>query len=251
MTKKRFGVDRGQLVPGRKRDDQIRDEAAPAALAVTISPPFGARAKAATARSISGASRMLTGLTSTLSDGATAWMAATGRSRRVGGIPKDRRSRHARRDLLEQLQPFPADAVFEIHETGGVAARPRQAVDEAGADRIGDDDREHDRHGAGRLQQRRHGRGAMGQNDVRRERDQFRRVSANVGGIGCGPAGVDPHVAADGPAQLRQPLQERPDPGLKFRIVRGCGQEHADAPHPLGLLRARRERPRPPRRREA
>jgi hypothetical protein len=24
--------------------------------------------------------------------------------------------------------------------------------------------------------------------------------------------------------------------GLKFRIVRGCGQQHADAPHPLGLL---------------
>ena len=35
-----------------------------------------ARANAATARSISLASRMLTGLTSTLSDGATAWMAA-------------------------------------------------------------------------------------------------------------------------------------------------------------------------------
>jgi hypothetical protein len=35
----------------------------------------------------------------------------------LGGIPKDRRSRHARRDLLEQLQPFPADAVFENHET--------------------------------------------------------------------------------------------------------------------------------------
>ena len=41
-----------------------------------------------------------------------------------------------------------------------------------------------------------------------------------------------------------QPLQERPDAGLTFRIVRGCGQEHADAPHALGLLRARRERPR-------
>jgi hypothetical protein len=34
------------------------------------------------------------------------------------------------------------------------------------------------------------------------------------------------------------PLQERPDAGLKFRIVRGCGQQHADAPHPVGLLRA-------------
>ena len=161
----------------------------------------------------------------------------------LGGIPKDRRSRYVRRDLLEQFQPFPAHAVFDIHETGGVAARPRQAVDEAGADRIGDN-REHDRHGAGRLQQRPHGRGAVGQDDVRRERGQFRCVSANFGGIGRGPADVDPDVAADGPAQLRQPLKERPDAGLKFRIIRGYGQQHADAPHALGLLRARHERPR-------
>src|SRR6516225_4931575 len=42
-----------------------------APLPVTIRPPFGERAKAATARSISPASRMLTGLTSTLSDGGT------------------------------------------------------------------------------------------------------------------------------------------------------------------------------------
>ena len=117
-----------------------------------------------------------------------------------GGIPKDRRSRHARRDLFEQLQPFPGQAVFERYETGGVAARPRQAVDEAGADRIGGD-REHDWHRLGRLQHRPQGRGASGQNNVRRERGQFGCVSANFAGIGRGPAGVDPHVAADGPAQ--------------------------------------------------
>jgi hypothetical protein len=38
-------------------------------------------------------------------------------------------------------------------------------------------------------------------------------MSANFGGAGSGPAGVDPHVAADGPAQLLQPLQERPGLG--------------------------------------
>jgi len=31
---------------------------------------------------------------------------------------------------------------------------------------------------------------------------------------------------------------------LNFRIVRGCRQQYADAPHPIALLRARRERPR-------
>ena len=50
-------------------------------------------------------------------------------------------------------------------------------------------------------------------------------------GIARGPAGVDPHVAAVGPAQLLQPLQECRDAGLRFRIVRGRGHEHADAPH--------------------
>jgi hypothetical protein len=30
---------------------------------------------------------------------------------------------------------------------------------------------------------------------------------------------------------------------LKCCIVRSCGQQHADPPHPLALLRARRERP--------
>jgi hypothetical protein len=37
---------------------------------------------------------------------------------------------------------------------------------------------------------------------------------------------------------------ERPEASLIFCIVCGCGKEHADAPHPLALLRARRERPR-------
>jgi len=36
-----------------------------------------------------------------------------------GGIPKDRRSRRSRRDLLEQFQPFRANAVFEIRWRDG------------------------------------------------------------------------------------------------------------------------------------
>src|SRR5262245_34974143 len=70
-------------------------------------------------------------------------------------------------------------------------------------------------------------------------------MSANVVGMCCGPAGVDLHIAADVPAQLPQPLQERPSPGLIISIVRACGQEHADPPHLVSrLLRVRRHRPR-------
>ena len=67
-------------------------------------------------------------------------------------VPEHCHPRHSWRDLLEQLQPFGAHAVFESHEAGDVAARLRQAVDEAGADRIGDDHEDH-RHVADRLQQ--------------------------------------------------------------------------------------------------
>src|SRR5262249_10503085 len=41
-----------------------------------------------------------------------------------------------------------------------------------------------------------------------------------------------------------QPLGERREAGASFRIVRAPIHEHADAPHPLALLRTRRDRPR-------
>ena len=64
-------------------------------------------------------------------------------------------------------------------------------------------------------------------------------------GIAAGPAIVDPHVAAVGPAQLLQPLQECRDAGLRFRIVRGAAAMSTPMRRiALGLLRARRERPR-------
>src|SRR5262245_66251635 len=84
----------------------------------------------------------------------------------------------------------------------------------------------------------------MSQDDVRGEGNQFCRVSTSVLGIACGPAIGDAHVAAVGPAQFLQPLHERREAGLTFRIARGQRMEHAYAPYPLALLRARRERPR-------
>jgi hypothetical protein len=157
-----------------------------------------------------------------LSDGAAAWMTPNWAT--PDGIAASRRT-PTRVTLgaicLTSSSHLPLKP-FVREKTGGVAAGPRQAIDEAGGDRI-DGGREHDRHGVGRPKQRRHRRAAMGQNDVRRERGQFRSVSDNFGGIGRGPANVDPHVAADTPAQLLQSLKECPDARLKFRIVGGCG----------------------------
>ena len=166
----------------------------------------------------------------------------------MAGSRNDRRPRYTRGDLLEQLKPFAAKAVFEQDEASGVAARPRQTVDHAGADRI-DEAREHDRDAAGRLQQRRRRRRATGQDNVRRKRDQFRRILANVLSIAPAPADLDPHVAAVGPSQLRQTLQKRREAGLCVPIVgvrvRGRANKHADAAHPLRLLLCTcRERPR-------
>jgi hypothetical protein len=42
---------------------------------------------------------------------------------------------------------------------------------------------------------------------------------------------------------LLQPLNERDNARLSFRIVRGQIHQHTGPPHPLALLRARRERP--------
>jgi len=102
------------------------------------------------ARSISPGSRTSTGRKSTPSDGAGPDCAELAGAGRYGRFSKDRRARHAGHDLFEQLQPFPGDGIFEIGEARGVAARARQALDVASADRVGDN-REHDRNGTGRL----------------------------------------------------------------------------------------------------
>ena len=68
-----FVVDRGQLVPGRQRDDQIAMKLSPRTRPLSRSTaPSGECANASMSRSISLVSRMLKALISTLSDGATA-----------------------------------------------------------------------------------------------------------------------------------------------------------------------------------
>jgi hypothetical protein len=61
--------------------------------------------------------------------------------------------------------------------------------------------------------------------------------------IAC-PTEVHPHVAAVYPTQVRNRLRERGKATLPLRIVFVKRHERANAPHPLALLCACRERPR-------
>src|SRR5262245_7264338 len=84
----------------------------------------------------------------------------------------------------------------------------------------------------------------MGQNNIRRERDQLRCMSSNIVGASFGPTGVDTHVLTNAPAGLLQPLHECTDADLIFFIICRCREEYANAPHPVTLLRTCIERPR-------
>ena len=80
-------------------------------------------------------------------------------------VANDCGSSHDRRDLFEQLEPFPGEAVLDRREPGGVAAGSRKAIDKPGADRVSDQYK-HNRHRPGRIQQWSYGRRAIGENNV-------------------------------------------------------------------------------------
>src|SRR6516162_550714 len=77
-----------------------------------------------------------------------------------------------------------------------------------------------------------------------RKGNQFYCAFAHALGIKIAgaPAVVDLHIAAFDPAQLPQALHKGLDAKPVLRIF--DAHQHADPPHPLGLLRACRERPR-------
>jgi hypothetical protein len=110
------------------------------------------------------------------------------------------------------------------------------------ADRIGNLN-EHDRNGAGFFSQGDDGWGHVTNNYVRLQCDQRFREGLDPGGIAGRPATINSKVAALHPSQFLQRLMERVHHRLRFRIALGKIRQHANPPHPLGLLPARRERP--------
>src|SRR5262249_60067426 len=76
------------------------------------------------------------------------------------------------------------------------------------------------------------------------KRDEFLREALHRLDIGCRPASVDLDVSAFRPPELPEFLPKRRDPGLRFMVALGEGHQDTYPPYPLGLLRARRKRPR-------
>ena len=159
----------------------------------------------------------------------------------TAGLNRERRPCDARRDLLEQVRPACRRSSPPTWRNGDVAAWTRQARDETAADRIGNH-RKNDWDGACLLQ---HPAVVemIAKNKVGLQRYEFLRE----------PLRRTPHLTRSGecrsgccgPPSTRasESLPERRDPGLCFLVALGIPHQHADPPHPVGLLRARSERP--------
>src|SRR5215831_17123618 len=147
------------------------------------------------------------------------------------------------RDLFEQLQPFSAHRHVPVCEPREVAVGTRLVVDKTGTDRIADACKNNRQSADFRLNNLRH-QISVGDQHVRCQADQFHKDGACSTGIRAGKTNINADIAAIVPTQLLQFLPQRHDLSLCRRIGLGIPHEDADAPHPLALLRARRERPR-------
>jgi hypothetical protein len=107
-----------------------------------------------------------------------------------------------------------------------------------------DHTREHYWDGAGRPLQRGHDRTGRSKNHIRFKRHEFHCISVVAFSITRAPANIDSGIAPVGPTQFLQRLNESNNPSLPVRIIGTRVHQHADAAHPLTLLRPRRDRPR-------
>ena len=151
---------------------------------------------------------------------------------------------------LSSSSHLPAIVVLEMGKAGDVAARPRQSSRQSRCrpDRY---DREHYRNGAVSLQQRHRGRCA-GEDDIGRERSQFRRKSLASIGIERPPSGnrscrLRPSIQPS----FCKPLPKRRRHAPVLRVARRCRRRTPITRHRSAAARAPRAATPPPRRRAA
>jgi hypothetical protein len=133
--------------------------------------------------------------------------------------------------------------VFERGKAGNVAAGTRHVADEPGTDGIGDLGEDHRNRRGFPLQRGDHLR-ALCDDDIRLERHHVRRVAAHEVGLAACIAIGCCDVAALNPTQFAKSPLERRKIEHGRSVALAITHDNADAPHPLGLLRPRRDRPR-------
>src|SRR4029077_16579437 len=144
--------------------------------------------------------------------------------------------------LLDDVQPFADYGKVDIRDAGDVPAWTSKARDEALSGRIVDS-REDDRDGARGLFQRRNDRRGAGGDDVWWRVHQFKDVCLYAGNVAAGKSVLDLNVPVLRPSERLKSLSKRRYASFYLGIDFGEPMQERDAPHPLRLLRARRERP--------
>src|SRR5262249_11289098 len=137
---------------------------------------------------------------------------------RIAGITYDQNSNQTWQDLFEQFQPFGAQTVLGVHKARSVTARPSKGRAHVRSFRIRDR-YEHDWQRSGDGLQRHDARRISSKNNVRRECDQFRRVSTREFDAVLAPTHVDASVNSLAPAALLQHFFESRDTGQRHSIV--------------------------------
>src|SRR5262249_26364146 len=149
----------------------------------------------------------------------------------------------ARRNLLEQFQPFASNCRLHNGETGGVTAWPSQVLNEAAANRISNDYK-HDRDGPRLLQHLSRRRRVLHKNNFGLQLNQFfRSTLPRFRIIERPPTKFDVDIAAFRPAEFLESFPERGQIIVKFWVALGMRHEYADASRSTGLLRLRRNWP--------
>src|SRR5262245_28430426 len=142
-----------------------------------------------------------------------------------------------RKKVFQQLESLALQVDVLRREAGDISIGARQAGDDTDADRIANGTH-HDRYRSRCLLRRQRRRGAPRDDQVNRKRSQFgRHGGVAVIATFC-KARYQPQILtldiAIVPQLARKPLDRR----------QGLRRKDPDGPHPLALLRARRQRPR-------
>ena len=84
----------------------------------------------------------------------------------------------------------------------------------------------------------------MTDDDVGRQINQLLCKHFDAADVTASPAVIDLEIAALAPTELVETLPKYRNARTCVRVVLGGRHQHADAPHPIGLLRMRTKRPR-------